>query len=352
MKNLNFCVLPFFSFENAKVGSADHNVYCCRLPVGTDIQHLRYEIKQGARSASCSTCWKLEDQGLQSERNLHNSSLDYYWDRDLDQIESDAYAGNFSTRMIKLATSNICNGTCVTCGPNLSSAWAKLRQQPIQYESLVMDNLQQIQWADVKSLGFVGGEPLLEKTNFDILEHLLRLGNDSCFIHIVTNGSITLTPRQIELLSGFRNLNLCVSIDGVFARFEYLRFPLKWSTLNNNLDVFSTVTDNISVSCMVSNLSVIYLDETLNWFKSQSLRYLAKQIDHPSCFSPGNLPHVIKQQLLDHTQYPTEMQTFLNCGSHSTELWSMLWQQIAVQDNLKKISMDSYMPLVWATKTA
>lgn len=344
MTTKSFCVLPFFSFENKEVGNASQNIYCCRLPPNTDINQVRQSILQGKRNEACSPCWKLEDQGLKSERQIHNQSLEFYWNRDIKQIEQQVRDGDYSMRMVKLHTSRVCNSICMTCGPRYSSSWAKLRSMPIHYKSLEFDDIVHFPWAEIKSLGFVGGEPLLEKANFRILEKLIEIGNDTCFVHLVTNGSIKLTAKQMEILARFPNLNLCVSIDGIGARFEYLRFPLEWSVIQHNLEQFRSITRNISVSCMISNISVIYLDETLDWFQSQSIAYSARQITNPSYFSPGNLPLAVKQDLLATTRYPQEMSAFLQCGNHTSVLWQRCREEIQAQDFLKKISIEDYLP--------
>jgi MoaA/NifB/PqqE/SkfB family radical SAM enzyme len=54
-------------------------------------------------------------------------------------------------------------------------------------------------------LSLLGGEPLYEKKNFDLLEYILDLGNNDMFISIVTNGSVVLTDRQKRIFSKFKN---------------------------------------------------------------------------------------------------------------------------------------------------
>lgn len=348
-KSQSFCVLPFYSYE-LNSPQDKKNIYCCRLPPGTNIDDIRNDILQNQKNPGCNSCWKLEDQGQLSERNLHNSALDFYWDRDIESIEKDVFHGIYTTKIVKIPTSNLCNGTCVTCGPSLSSAWMKLENRPINYKTLSLEDLSHIQWKDIISLSFVGGEPLLEKVNFQILEKILDFGNDRCFINIVTNGSVSLSPGQVDLLKKFENINLCLSIDGIGKRFDYLRFPLKWSDLIKNLETFRQITENISVSCMISNISIFYLDETLNWFRSENLRYLCKQIIEPYYFSPGNLPDPVKNQLLDDTENFDEMKSFLNCGQFSDENWQRCQQEITRQDFLKKISIEDFLPDIKFTK--
>jgi len=338
----SFCVLPFFGVEIAQ--NSPNNIYCCRLAPGTDIEDVRNSIRKGQRSSACSTCWKLEDQGLDSERLMHNRAFDFYADRNIQDVETAAIAGEFSSQIIKLSTSNLCNSTCVTCNSTSSSAWAALENKKIQYQLIPNSCLDTIEWQDIVQLSFVGGEPLLEKKNFDILSHLINLNNTDCFISIVTNGSTAIAHKQLEILSNFPNLNICVSIDGVGRSFEYLRYPLKWSNLTANLALFKTLAKHVSVSCMISNLNIFYYTEIVDFFKTENIDYLCKQIVDPNYFAPGNLPPVVKEKVLsNNSKYYNEVKTFLSSGAYSEELFAKTKEEIKRQDLLKDINVANYL---------
>lgn len=341
-----FCVLPFYSYESTH--QINENIYCCRLRPGANITQTRVDMQNKVRSSSCSTCWNLEDLGLTSERQIHNQTFDFYLDRDLEKIEQDAVIQGYQAKIVKLATSNLCNGTCVTCNSSLSSAWAALQNQPVDYRRQGWP--QSIDYAGVTQLSFVGGEPLLEKINYEILQNLLDADNHRCFISIVTNGSCFPSQDQLEILQSFSNLNICFSIDGIGPVFEYMRFPLQWAEIHKNIQRFRAITSNISVSTMISNLNVFYYTDMIKYFDQHSLPYLCKQITHPSYFSPGNLPDVAKQQAMDsNPQYRQEIQKFLQCGVYSSSMFDQLNREVTRQDNLKKISIANYMPLVAST---
>ena len=339
--NNYFCVLPFFSYETSQNGL--ENVYCCRLLPGTKIDQVQQSILHQERSPACATCWKLEDYGNPSERQLHNSAFDYYADRDIERIEQDVRDGNYQTKIVKLSTSNLCNGTCVTCGPSDSSAWAALENRPIAYKKIPDSTLENINWAEITQLSFVGGEPLLEKKNFQILQNLIDQNNTNCFVSIVTNGSVELSESQLNVLSKFSNLNICLSIDGVGKSFDYMRWPLEWNTLTKNINIFKQQARYVSVSCMISNLNIMYFDQLIDFFDKQDIGYLCKQIESPHYFAPGNLPDAYKHLVLErnHNQL---IQGFLKCGHYSPELFQRCWKEIDRQDNLKKISIDNYLP--------
>lgn len=345
--NNYFCVLPFFAYENMQGRS--ENIYCCRLKPKTNIEDVRDSIKNHQRSPNCETCWKLEDQGLPSERQIHNQTFDFYLDRDLERIEQDALNNGFQPRIIKLTTSNLCNGTCMTCGPEASTAWAKLERLPVEYEIMDTTPLDQIDFSQIVQLSFIGGEPLLERRNFQILENLIQLKNTGCFISIVTNGSIELTEQQLQTLSQFENLNICLSIDGVGPQFEYLRWPLKWSQLLHNLAKFKRIARHVSVSCMISNLNILHYTNMIDFFDQQGITYLCKQIQSPEWFAPANLPSKFKQLVVERNpRYQAEVAAFMQMGS--TNLIKEFWQDIDRQDALKGISILDFLPELAATR--
>jgi hypothetical protein len=349
--NNYFCVLPFYSVEIDH--SVPKNIYCCRLPANTDIKQVQQSILNQQRSPSCNACWKLEDLGLTSERQLHNSTFDFYLDRDLEKIEQDAIDQQHQPQIIKLGTSNLCNGTCVTCGSNSSSAWAALENKTIKYNRISTEEIEKINWADIKQLSFVGGEPLLEKLNFEILNRLIESNNTNCFVSIVTNGSCALTSAQFQVLSQFSNLNICLSIDGVGARFEYMRYPLSWQLLCENLEHFKRITSNISVSAMISNVNVFYYSELIEFFKQHKLNYLCKQIEQPRYFAPGHLPDEFKQKVLDNnTHYYDQVKSFLSMGVYSDRLFKKCCEEIQRQDALKNINISDYMPANFLQKSS
>ena len=338
-----FCVLPFFSFEISH--KLKKNIYCCRLSQKTDITRVQEAILRQERSPDCAACWRLEDQGLQSERQIHNSTFDHYAGRDIEEVEQSVRQGNYGPQIIKIATSNLCNGTCVTCGSTSSSAWAALEGKPIQYEILPETKTDHIDWSKIVQLSFVGGEPLLEKRNFKILQRLIDLGNTNCFISLVTNGSCELTPAQFDILSKFANLNICLSIDGTESVFEYTRYPLDWSKLLYNLEKFKSITSNLSVSCMISNLNIYHYDNIIDFFKQENLNYMCKQIEYPEIYAPGNLPAEFKQQVLaNNPKYADEVESFLNYGTYSNELFKSFCEELARQDQLKGIALEQYLP--------
>jgi sulfatase maturation enzyme AslB (radical SAM superfamily) len=315
--NKSFCVLPFYGAEFI---SSNVITPCCLLPYNVDVKQLQEDILNDKRPAACQKCWVLEDQGKTSNRQLKNAMFDYYIDKDIQIIEDECRAGNFSTKIVQLCTSNLCNSTCVTCGPNLSTAWATLENKKT-FKILEKSTIDSIDYANLVTISFVGGEPLYEKINFNILKKLIDVNNTDCFISATTNGSVKLTSEQIALLKQFKNLNLCLSIDGTGKVFEYLRFPLKWSVLLDNIELYRSLKIDLSVSYTISNLNTLYHNETITWFDKMKLPYNHNVVNFPAYFSPTVLPNEVNSHLLD------------DCRD-----------EIVRQDNLKNIKIQDYLP--------
>jgi len=330
--NNYFCVLPFYSKE------LNHNINtpCCLLPNDSNVQNIQQEMLNGQRPSACKKCWSLEDQGKKSDRQIKNESFDYYTNKDINQIEEDCRNGKFSTQIIKLYTSNLCNSTCVTCNSSASSAWATLNKEKT-FQILPDNQLDSIDYKNLVMLSFVGGEPLIEKKNFWVLEQLIEHNNTNCFISFVTNSSIELNPKQKDILSKFKKVNICLSIDGIESRFEYMRYPLSWNVLLENLKFFRSLNFNVSVSYVISNVNALYYNETISWFHKQNLNHNHIIVSHPSYFSPYCLPLKIKSDL-NNPLIPKTHDSLNNIK------FDEAIEEIKRQDQLKKIHIKDYMP--------
>lgn len=345
-----FCVLPWVGRE---INWESTETHCCLLPKNYNIDQIKSDLLAGIKTPACQKCWNLEEHGLKSDRQVKNSALDFYWNRDLESIKTDAVEGKLTRiLMLKLLTSYTCNATCVSCNSVASSSWAQLDHQtdssiPLgKYKFINLDNVKtKVDFSKLKMLSLIGGEPLYEKKNFDLLEHLVDIGNNSVFLSMVTNGSVKLTARQKKVLSKFKNINFSVSIDGIESVFEYLRFPLKWSDLSCNLDFFREISGNISSNYTLSNLNILYHNQTTDWFDKNNIVYSVNPIYTPTWLQPRALPKSIKKvlkQQLSATDYNTFVGP-IHTDQDQQNFQSML-EQIKIQDTSKKIKMADYLP--------
>lgn len=344
-----FCVLPWFGQEINWNGASTH---CCLLPENYNIENVKSSMLRGEKPVECSKCWNLESNGLKSDRQVKNSTLDWVLDRDLEFIIEDAKKEDNKILMLKLLTSYTCNATCVSCNSHASSSWYQLEKKMFNivpeksYKFVDLEEVnQQVDFKNLKMLSLIGGEPLYEKKNFELLEHILELGNDTVFLSLVTNGSVALTSRQKTVLSKFKNINFSVSIDGTEDVFEYVRYPLKWDELLENLKFFREVSDNVSSNYTISNLNVIYHNNTVNWFNSENIVFSNNIIYRPGWLQPKALPENVIQHLKS-TLNSVDYNAFI--GTHDPALSQKLFDQFLVQikqqDAAKGINLNDYLP--------
>jgi len=336
-----FCVLPFYGMEYPETTP------CCLIKQGSDLDQIRYQMLSDHRPDACAKCWNLEDAGIISDRQLKNTAVDLYLDKDLKTLIQDCGRGNYSTVHYKIDTSNTCNATCATCNSNSSTAWAALEkknhQQPkTSWKILPAQTHNWINFDTAVSVSFRGGEPLLSKTNFYILEQLLEHNNSDCFVSFVTNGSVELSDYQKHLLSGFKNMNFCFSIDGVGPVFEYTRYPLKWDQLLKNIEYCKNNNIMASVSYTVSNLNVFYHGQTVKWFEDHGMNYLINPVYQPAHFQPRALPQELKIAIAEKNP---DIADLLNQHSAQDQQNYQLYQaEIDKQDQWKNIRMSDFLP--------
>lgn len=319
----NFCVLPWYSRE-IQLAKGTESV-CCWLTGKPNIDDLKKDILADTSPSACIRCRINETKGLESRRQMENRFLDFAIDRDLTKIKEDVQQGKFESLLLQIHVGTLCNSTCVTCGSNASTSWQALEnnQRSIKIESSEVDkNFESIKnsidWKNVKRINLLGGEPLLIRKSFDILNCLLEVNNTNCLISFVTNGSVKLNSQQKDLLEKFTNIQCCVSIDGIGKMFEYVRYPLKWNTLLDNLEQYKTVFDEVVVSFTVSNLNYHARLQIISWFNEHNLLYIENYVQYPEYFNyqvqPGH------------------------------RLWQEFVKQVRYQDSIKKISISDYIP--------
>lgn len=328
MMSKTFCVMPFYGAEYQQNG---YTSPCC-LMTTHDINEVREDMLNSRQPDSCSACWKLEEKGIKSDRQYKNESYDFYADIDIRQVFTNCKNGQFSPQIIKLYTSNLCNSACVTCGPKFSTHWQSIEGIPIQLNSISDSVLDGIDFADIKMLSMLGGEPLYDKKIFNILQRLLDNNNTDCFISFVTNGNVKLTKQQTDLLSKFKNLDICVSIDGIGPVYEYMRYPLKWTDLESNIKQFKQFAKYVSVSYTLSNVNILYYDETVAWFKENDLPFNHNLVTTPKYFNINALPEETKKQ------YPSLIPLFRLHNDQDDVLFKTAIDEIARQDKLKNTS--------------
>lgn len=232
---------------------------------------IRSQLKNGIWPNECLSCRQSEE--------LINSSLrtdfnEYLRDRDVTENTS-LVLKHTDIHTIHLSVGNKCNSKCLTCNPGSSSLWRDEWQtiwnvpinntsdSPLENSRLVEELVRG--FTDVKKITFLGGEPTINDSHIEYLRRLIANGRSGEIdLGYVTNLT-GIDDTLLEIWSNFRKISLNVSIDAYGEKNDYIRYPIKWSKIENNLHRFLELTSkdrvSLTLSLTPSVFNCIHLDE-------------------------------------------------------------------------------------------
>jgi sulfatase maturation enzyme AslB (radical SAM superfamily) len=255
----------------------------------------------------CYTCYDLEN----GKKKFDIASDRIFYIRELKNTSFDVYKpGNHDLQTVDLRWSNLCNFSCVYCGPDFSSNWAgelgikqttPTTEQIERFKNYVFDRAHQL-----KHVYMAGGEPLLMKENLDILE-ILKRENPGVNLRINTNLS-KVDTSVFELICGFKNVHWTVSVESMADQFEYIRYGGSWADFEDNLSRITSLPHRISFNMLYFLLNYRSFFGCVDWLLSKGYHpntFIAGALLAPMYLNIRHLPdHVlqsIKQILIDRT---------------------------------------------------
>jgi organic radical activating enzyme len=304
---------------------------------GEELSRIRKEMIVGEKTEFlnnyCKHCWRWEETLGSSPRTEIIPSEEL-----ISNFDSEGHYLKTEKRFLNIRISiygNYCNLECYMCESFLSSSRnAALKKLPDEwknyngtkptyfetsnkeYDSDIqkIDKLQFDKIADelvkysknINSIAVVGGEPMLMKSHFIILDKLIE-NRESKNIHLKYISNMTLTninELNDKYFKNFKDIYLQWSMEGLDKRNEWLRYPTNWKETVNNVKQFQKIVSNgtIIATMTPSILSVYTLKETCHWL------YLNHLIDssftfnnileHPHMLHPRHLPNEIKEEII------------------------------------------------------
>lgn len=318
----NICINPWIHIEADAIGNANP---CClydgRLSVGhfgtdsiedvwtgKEMTELRQQFLAGEKPAGCAACWKNEEQGIQSKRQTDNDRFSHLQNRIGNKIQPPAYYD------LKLGT--VCNLKCRICSSYSSFKWAE--DEKLLYGEVLNPNLRSYWiednspiWSDldkliehIEYLDFTGGEPLLIKKHFELLEKCIEKGHaHKISVHYNTNTTIKPTQKMLDIWKEFKWVELMFSIDGIGKHFEYQRHPAVWEDAENNLRfVIEQEFLHASVCHTVNIFNLFYLPEFKTWFDTLGLpedRLFLNTLHNPQHYNVQTIPEHAHKEIAD-----------------------------------------------------
>jgi sulfatase maturation enzyme AslB (radical SAM superfamily) len=316
---------------------------CCRShPIGdikeetleqvwnnSNMKRIREQVLNDQRPPECDSCFRLEDQGVESLRQRHienkipESRINLY-PNILDSLQDD-YTMPFEIPTMEIKLNNLCNLKCRMCHPMDSTSWNDWDQVEEFYAkennfmvTLIRDlDLKNKPYLDkfennpnwwesfeknlphFRRVEFAGGEPLMDPQHYKILDMLKPYaGNiEIKYATNLTTLGISKGRTVWDYWPQFKSIAVNVSLDGVGEVYNYIRGNADWDAVVENIKKIQTMP-NISrivgaFTVQVSN--VLTIDKVMEVFLNDlGIVFYANKVEHPKHLSAQVLPQPLK----------------------------------------------------------
>jgi organic radical activating enzyme len=280
-----FCIYPWIHLHAYPTGEA---YPCCHAemayPVGNTrfktleaiyrdapMRELRKDMLNERPNPACGRCYEQEESGFFSGRKSANKHHGHHVKR----IEDD----QFQMSYWDIRFSNLCNLSCRSCGHIFSSSWyqdqARLaggdwrdRNQVLNYAGRTETDMweQLIPHLDyVEQIYFAGGEPLMMKEHYNILDELER--RERFDVRLIYNTNFTQTRLKdrtvFDYWKRFKSVAVGASLDAQGPRAEYIRKGTEWATVERNREQMLATCPNVDfyISPTLSIMNALHLPD-------------------------------------------------------------------------------------------
>lgn len=275
---------------------------CCFYSKKTDITNTE-AFNRELNYTSSATDWLPE---CKSCRGMEQTNLPNYAPRLQSFVKIAKDVDNGACADLEISFNTKCNAACITCGSYASSTWAKFNKKhnlrfpqqdlnihkkltlleqeyhnhylkyPLNQGDTSMSDvflhrlIEAIPMGNLQHVFMMGGEPLWSNTHVKLMKHILSVHPfpENIQLEYQTNGSVYPTQEVFDLWSKFKKIRIVFSIDGIGERFNYLRWPLNWNRVEQNILKFTNneyTNISIGITTTVSPLNVWYYNEVVDW---------------------------------------------------------------------------------------
>ena len=256
------------------------------------MKSVRKTMLEGAVPASCTKCFKEEQEGIASKRIWETGTWHLQEEIDIKELIAETSEDGtvpYKLQYLDLRLGNTCNLKCIMCSPHDSSQWVidhkkvyPIFQSPLIKKQMGWDKkLHNNFWHEnpefweevfdqipnIKQLYFAGGEPLMIREHRMFLEEIIARGYaKQISLRYNTNG-ILVDDAIIAIWEQFKKVKVGISLDGIQERGHYIRYPLDWKTVEANLIKLDSAADNIQtqVACAVQILNIKHIPDFIKW---------------------------------------------------------------------------------------
>lgn len=271
----------------------------------------RKDMLAGKKPAECDYCWRVEDANNGEFSDRVFKSLEPWALKDHDVIQQMNGDEDVLPTYLEVSFSNVCNMKCTYCGPEASSKWYEDVKQngPIKLLSGHKDEHWAQGWQkdlevfkhkddnpyvnafwewwpelykNLKVFRITGGEPLMSKDTFKVLDWFLENSNPDLELSINSNLSVpdklwdkfVYYLEQLKDSDKIKSVTIYTSIEGWGKRAEYGRTGLNFKLFKQRYEQLVSMGNVRCVIMATYNIfSVTSFEYLLEWQKELRLKH-------------------------------------------------------------------------------
>lgn len=252
-----FCVLPWIGAYQTPIGISSA---CClhlfdkpyhkyhtvdQIVNSKEMSNLRLDMMNGVKHASCKVCYKHErNSQTNSFRKTKNADYVNEVNDFIANTNPDGTLKEVKLKTVDIRFDNLCSMKCRMCSDTFSTMWQSemVRHDPeyevvesgIDLDAMMQSIVKQI--PNLDEIYFAGGEPLISKYHYKVLNEIVKQGRTDIRLRYNTNLShLTYQGTNIlDIWEQFDDIMLGVSLDHYGERSEYIRHGVKWEQVKDN----------------------------------------------------------------------------------------------------------------------
>jgi len=185
---------------------------------------VRKEMLEGGKPKECDYCWNIEKASNAFSDRTYKSSEPWSAPH-FEDILKTGWQNNFNPKYVEVSFSNTCNFKCSYCGPQYSSKWVEEINQFGPYKTstnfndialfkkegtmpyLASDHNPYVEafwkwwpemYQDLHTFRITGGEPLLSKDTFKLLDYIIETPTPNKKLSLCINSNLGIPQKLFD----------------------------------------------------------------------------------------------------------------------------------------------------------
>jgi organic radical activating enzyme len=305
------------------------------------LHNTRFKKKQrktmlnGERPKECDYCWNIEDSSDEFSDRVYKSNEP--WSKPyIEEIKNLGWRDNYNPKYVEVSFSTTCNFKCSYCGPSFSTTWMQEIKKHGAYPT--SEKFNDISWfkdaekmpiphdesnpyldafwkwwpdlyRDLHTFRITGGEPLLSKDTWKVLDYIIEQENPNKELKLGINTNLGVPDSLINKLIDkikiieekdlVNEIVLYTSCDTAGDQANYIRHGLDYNQFKHNLEkvLMECKKTSIVIMSTFNALSIPHYSGLLSFAYDMKKKYNNKdRYWHPSVFVDSSYLRYPKHQ--------------------------------------------------------